>query len=66
MDEAGNVREAYARKIHDDLRTGTPLHLYLPGLTGACGMWRRCGTRRNHSVRGADRRADVLVRGFRM
>jgi len=31
MDEAGNVREAYARKIRDDLRTGTPTHLYLPG-----------------------------------
>jgi DNA primase len=31
IDEAGNVREAYARKIRDDLRTGTPTHLYLPG-----------------------------------
>jgi len=31
LDEAGNVREAYARKIRDDLRTGTPTHLYLPG-----------------------------------
>jgi hypothetical protein len=31
LDEAGNVREAYARKIRDDLRTGTPAHLYLPG-----------------------------------
>jgi DNA primase len=31
LDEAGDVREAYARKIRDDLRTGTPTHLYLPG-----------------------------------
>jgi hypothetical protein len=31
LDEAGNVREAYARKVRDDLRTGTPTHLYLPG-----------------------------------
>jgi len=25
------VSEVYARKIHDDLREGTPTHLYLPG-----------------------------------
>ena len=31
MDEAGNVLEAYGRKILDNLRKGTPLHLYLPG-----------------------------------
>jgi DNA primase len=37
MDEAGNVREAYARKIRDDLRTGTPTHLYLPGAHK--GVW---------------------------
>ena len=31
IDEAGNVGEVYGRKIRDDLRTGTPKHLYLPG-----------------------------------
>jgi DNA primase catalytic core len=31
LDEAGNVQEIYGRKIRDDLRKGTPLHLYLPG-----------------------------------
>jgi len=30
-DEAGNVLEAYGRKILNNLRKGTPLHLYLPG-----------------------------------
>ena len=30
-DERGNVTEVYGRKIRDDLRPGTPLHLYLPG-----------------------------------
>ena len=30
-DEAGDVGEVYGRKIRDDLRTGTPKHLYLPG-----------------------------------
>jgi DNA primase catalytic core len=31
LDEAGNVQEVYGRKIRDDLRKGTPAHLYLPG-----------------------------------
>jgi DNA primase catalytic core len=31
MDEAGNVQEVYGRKILDNLRKGTPMHLYLPG-----------------------------------
>jgi hypothetical protein len=31
LDEAGNVQEVYGRKILDNLRKGTPYHLYLPG-----------------------------------
>lgn len=31
FDEHGNVTELYGRKVRDDLRKGTPLHLYLPG-----------------------------------
>jgi DNA primase len=31
LDEAGHVTELYGRKIRDDLRPGTPSHLYLPG-----------------------------------
>ncbi|MEY3202296.1 MAG: primase, partial [Pseudomonadota bacterium] len=31
FDEAGHVVEIYGRKIHDNLRAGTPKHLYLPG-----------------------------------
>lgn len=31
FDEQGRVTELYGRKINDDLRTGTPKHLYLPG-----------------------------------
>ena len=30
-DEAGNVVEVYGRKLLDNLRAGTPKHLYLPG-----------------------------------
>jgi DNA primase catalytic core len=29
--EKGEVTEVYGRKVNDHLRTGTPLHLYLPG-----------------------------------
>ena len=28
---SGEVTEVYGRKINDNLREGTPLHLYLPG-----------------------------------
>jgi DNA primase len=31
FDESGNVVEVYGRKVRDDLRAGTPKHLYLPG-----------------------------------
>ncbi len=31
FDEQGQVTEVYGRKIRDDLRPGTPKHLYLPG-----------------------------------
>lgn len=31
IDTAGAITEVYGRKINDNLRKGTPLHLYLPG-----------------------------------
>lgn len=31
FDAAGHVADLYGRKLRDDLRPGTPLHLYLPG-----------------------------------
>ena len=34
FDAAGNIAEVYGRKIRDDLRPGTPKHLYLPGPHG--------------------------------
>jgi len=37
IDEAGIIREVYGRKIRNDLRPGTPLHLYLPG--PHAGVW---------------------------
>jgi len=37
IDGHGQVTEVYGRKINDNLRKGTPLHLYLPGLHA--GIW---------------------------
>ena len=34
FDEAGHVVEVYGRKLLDNLRTGTPKHLYLPAREG--------------------------------
>ena len=34
LSDAGNVVEVYGRKLRDDLRAGTPKHLYLPGQAG--------------------------------
>ena len=31
LDGQGQVQEVYGRKINDNLRPGTPMHLYLPG-----------------------------------
>jgi DNA primase catalytic core len=41
LDEHGNVSEVYGRKVTDNLRPGTPSHLYLPGAqrTTARGVW---------------------------
>ena len=61
----GDVLGMYGRKITPNLREGTPLHLYLPGPHR--GVWNEAGAERierNHPVRVADRRADVLVRGI--
>jgi DNA primase len=37
FDEHGRVAEMYGRKVRDDLRAGTPSHLYLPG--PHAGVW---------------------------
>jgi DNA primase catalytic core len=39
FDEHGTVTEVYGRKIRDDLRPGTPLHLYLPGQHRGVWNW---------------------------
>ncbi|MCU7850446.1 MAG: toprim domain-containing protein [Candidatus Thiodiazotropha sp. (ex Lucinoma kastoroae)] len=37
IDETGQVTEVYGRKINDNLRKGSPKHLYLPG--AHVGVW---------------------------
>lgn len=37
INDEGQVTEVYGRKINDNLRKGTPLHLYLPG--PHAGVW---------------------------
>jgi DNA primase len=37
LDRAGQVREVYGRKVIQNLRPGTPMHLYLPGQHA--GVW---------------------------
>jgi DNA primase len=40
FDEQGNVAEVYGRKLLDNLRAGTPKHLYLPAREGrGRGVW---------------------------
>jgi DNA primase catalytic core len=41
IDDAGDVTGLYGRKVRDDLRAGTPLHLYLPGPHR--GVWNLAG-----------------------
>lgn len=41
LGENGHVTEVYGRKIRNDLRAGTPLHLYLPGPHR--GVWNLAG-----------------------
>lgn len=48
IDVEGNVTEAYARKLRDDLRTGTPLHLYLPGPHK--GVWNEAALRHEEVI----------------
>lgn len=41
-DVRGEVVQLYGRKLRDDLRAGTPLHLYCQGLGVACSTRRDC------------------------
>ena len=59
MDEEGNVLEAYGRKILNNLRKGTPYHLYLPGPHQ--GVWNVEGVRDSKEVILCEALIDALT-----
>jgi DNA primase catalytic core len=66
LDEAGNVTEVYGRKTLDNLRKGTPYHLYLPGPHR--GVWNLEGLTGSAEVILCEALIDALtfwVAGFR-
>lgn len=48
LDESGQVVELYGRKLNDNLRAGTPKHLYLPG--PHAGVWNREALRASKEI----------------
>jgi DNA primase len=59
FDLDGNVTEAYARKLRDDLRTGTPLHLYLPGPHR--GVWNEAALQQHGEIILCEALIDALT-----
>jgi DNA primase catalytic core len=58
-DEAGHVLQAYGRKVRDDLRPGTPSHLYLPGPHR--GVWNEEGLKGTEEVILCEALIDALT-----
>ncbi|MBK9395249.1 MAG: toprim domain-containing protein [Uliginosibacterium sp.] len=52
LDEAGNVVEVYGRKLLDNLRAGTPKHLYLPAdkRSGGRGIFNLAAVREHREI----------------
>lgn len=66
FDEAGQVVEVYGRKRRDDLRPGTPKHLYLPGPHR--GVWNAVALQASSEIILCESLIDALtfwVAGFR-
>jgi DNA primase len=59
IDGEGNVTEAYARKLRDDLRTGTPQHLYLPGPHK--GVWNEAALQQHDEIILCEALIDALT-----
>ena len=59
MDEGGQVQEVYGRKILNNLRKGTPYHLYLPGPHK--GVWNIEGVRDSKEVILCEALIDALT-----
>jgi DNA primase len=66
FDASGDVAEVYGRKINDNLREGTPKHLYLPGPHR--GVWNRDAVAASNEVIVTESLIDALsfwCAGFR-
>ncbi len=66
FDEHGAVSEVYGRKVRDDLRAGTPRHLYLPGPHR--GVWNLAAVEASDEVIVTESLIDALTfwcAGFR-
>ena len=59
IDSDGNVTEAYARKLRDGLRTGTPTHLYLPGPHQ--GVWNEAALQQHEEIILCEALIDALT-----
>jgi DNA primase catalytic core len=59
MDEGGSITEVYGRKILNNLRPGTPYHLYLPGPHK--GVWNVEGVRDSKEVILCEALIDALT-----
>ena len=59
FDEHGNVTEIYGRKIRDDLKPGTPMHLYLPGPHQ--GVWNPDALKANKEIILCEALIDALT-----
>jgi len=66
VDGDGQIVQAYGRKVREDLRKGTPLHLYLPGPHQ--GVWNLDGLKESEEVILCESLIDALTfwcTGFR-
>ncbi|ANO52662.1 CHC2 zinc finger domain-containing protein [Woeseia oceani] len=66
IDDGGNVTEVYGRKINDNLRKGTPMHLYLPG--AHAGVWNAAALQASPEIIVCESLIDALTfwcAGFR-
>jgi DNA primase catalytic core len=59
IDGDGNVTEAYARKLCDHLRAGTPTHLYLPGPHR--GVWNEAALQQHAEIILCEALIDALT-----
>jgi len=59
LDEHGNVSEVYGRKVTDNLRPGTPLHLYLPGPHR--GVWNQAALQASQEIILCEALLDALT-----